>query len=238
MRIVIFAAAVALLISGTAAFAAGGQSPSTAPAVTVGSHSFGSCLHLGYELWAIPNVVNADRIVLNVNGVTGNFSFLPLAADDFNWKSITRASGTEQDGSKKMRVTFTTSLGDGRYLIYVDCGSTDEAYDFLVESINHALRLDYVPRPSSIPRQGTFRVNAVNGDGHPVSDSNLHVSMWGRWKGKSHILGVASPAGGKVIVRYVLPKSLRGTKVSLWLKSPEGAGWQAATSTKIAVRVR
>jgi hypothetical protein len=231
---------VGLLAAGVVMAASGGSDPSSAPNMSLGSHPFSSCNDISDEFWGLPGLGNDDQVTLNVNGTDNinNMEILPPSTTDYNWENTNSLDVTRTSGSNKMAVTFVASEGAGRYLVYVDCRYASGAYDFVVASVVHAVRIDVVPRPRAIQWRGTFTVRAINGDGGGISDGSLTMNLFGGWGGVAHKFGVAAPSGGNVAFHYALPAKLRGKTISLWVTTRGNDRFQPASTDKISVSVR
>jgi hypothetical protein len=236
--------AAALLFVGVAFASSGGSAPSNAPGLAAGSHPFSSCNGISYELWALPGLTNGDQVSLDVNGdesgigSSDHISILPPSADDYNWQNATDVPSTDTTGNDTERVTFNAAEGDGRYLIHVYCYDGDNAYDFVVESILHIVRANFVPRPSAIPFRGSISGVVVNGDGAGLTAAipfTLYVSISGT---TYHSTSTASPSAGRVVFSYALPKAWRGKRASVWIAAPASASYVAASTAHVTVVVR
>jgi hypothetical protein len=232
-------ALTALGAGGIARAGLGGAEPSSAPNLSEGQHPFSSCFELRYEMFALPSLRNGDRVVITFNNTDYlAIKMLPPKSDDYNWEDQSALSYAWQNGTNKGRMIFDAGEGDGRYLIYVDCRSWNDAYDFVVESIRHILRIDYVDRPATIPRKGTFRAQVVNGNGGHVTDPNLRLTLFASYSGSTHVVASASPADGVASFSYQLPASLRGKKIVMWVAASAQTDWLGANGGKFRVGVR
>lgn len=241
-------AGMALVLASPGQASSGGQEPSSAVGVAVGSHVFSSCESIGHEFWSV-GLNNGDQLVLDLNGnesglsdTGGDFpdagiSFLPPGTDDFNWQDADPLDYSYTTGSDKERITFDASAGTGRYLIYVGCQYADGAYDFVVESDQRLARIDLVPRPTSLGLRGVLRARVVGGDGSGLTDGSLPFTLSVRVAGATHTF-TSTPSAGVVSFNYALPRAARRKIAVFSISTPGNANWLGTSTGRIQVRVK
>ena len=239
-RLVFVAAAIALTLIAAALASAGtgSSAPNGALPLSVGSHPFSTCADVDQEFFAFPALINGDAVTLDLTASGRILDFLAPGTDDFNWQSANPIDYTYTAGNGKYRLFFNANQGNGRYIVYADCRYTGTDYDLLVESVRHVVRADLVPRPTKLNVRGSFRAHVVGGDGAPLSDPALRFTLQARWGGAVHTLGNAAPQAGVLAIPYRFPASLRGKVVAVWASAPQTDTYLAASTTKVAVRIR
>lgn len=232
--------AAVLLASASAALASsGGPNPSQAPGLAVGSHAFSSCDGINQEWWALPGLLNFDEVVVDVNESNNidEADIYPPSADDYNWQNVNTVDVNRESGTNHERLTFTASEGSGRYLIYINCEFASGAYDFTVASIRHAIRIDLVPTPVSLPYRGTLRFNVLNGAGGGWNGGAALI-LYGSWLGKAYSLGQAVATNGTATFSYRLPVFLRKKSITIWAVAPATDTSLGTVSSHVRVRIR
>ena len=102
------------------------------------------------------------------------------------------------------------------------CGGADGPFNFAILVTHKAVVT--LPHLKQIGQAGTFSANVETPDGKPITAPALHLKLYGVFKSSKHakaaphLLGSASPSGGKAAFAYKLPASAEGTTVEFQVK--------------------
>lgn len=240
---------VGLLLTGvgsSAATAAGGLNPSSAPTVQIGQINFGSTDHVPnngyyhYDFWRLPPLLARDRVTvawksdgLNLICVAGN-------VDDFDWPQSTcnRSEASILGGiggalSERARLRVTAAANPA-YLQFYECCS-GAAYEFTVEAVQHSLGV--AVRYAPVRRRRSTVIARVNlSNGRPARDG-LRFALRATWAGGNRRVA-ARLSGGRLRFLLVLPKSAVGKTVELRVRRSEDANFLPVLSSASRSRVR
>ena len=101
--------------------------------------------------------------------------------------------------------------------------------------VKHTVRLS-IPHRRVLSLRGTVAVSVRNAEGHPISDSGLHVFVQIQNHGHWHVIGSASAVGGVANVPCRVLAGLRGSH-TLLRAIARGNEYELADSTTVRVRV-
>lgn len=255
--IVALAVCAAILFAHTEdVSAAGGLKPSQAPLVKLGQHYFGNTnnatTQYPVELWRLPTLLTGDVITViwqaHYAEVGGPTFCLIQNVDDFNWaESQNRCNASEEygvpdygDGSTRSVVQVRAATSDA-FLEFGGCGSGcefgtyDGAYNFTIESIQHAVGVGLSPR-GYIRTRAVLRANANLADGSPMPDGSVFY-LTANWGKTGSALFAASSSGGNISFPVSLPPETIGESVTFTVTRPADAQYLAARSAGMAVQI-
>jgi hypothetical protein len=233
-----------------AAIADGGNSISSAPAITYGQQEFGNTatgetvvVDEGFatchrSFWSL-SVTAGDEIIVDWEAEVGNtkFNVYPVGTNDFNFES-TRESpfvAFALGGNHKDEGKLTAPVGGSMpVMIAALCGDPVGSYAFTAY-VRHAVRLSIHPR-STLPTNGTMSVSVRNPEGGAISDPSLQVTLQVLAHGHWMTVGRAPAANAVAMVHFSIPRSLLRKRVSLRAMAT-GDGYQTATSVGIHVKI-
>jgi hypothetical protein len=243
---------VLVLLAATAiavpyAFAdGGGLKPSQAPLVTVGQHYFGSTDHAAnrgnweYDFWALPALIRADVVTVSWT-TSSNAMCIFQSIDDYSWGDIAHdgCNGSEVfdvsgSGSSRSRLAAKASSASSYLTFYTCCSG--HPYDFTVESIQHSIGLALKRTYKALSRTGSIKGTAALANGTPVPDG-LVFMLTTSWRGGRSVSQAASQKG-KLVFKLHLPQKAHGKKASFVARYAQSAGYLAAHSATIKVKIR
>ena len=236
----------------TALAASAGLKPSEAPLVTVGQHYFGDTGHphnsgsgISVDFWRLPPVLTSDVITMAWHDSSTWSERLCLAqdVDDYSWdhQHCNGSSWYNTNGSGAARTTIpvksSTSAG---YLEFWGQANFSEAYDFTIESIQHAIGVGLSP-VARIKPTSTLTGSANLSNGSPVPDG-LAFTLSASWvtpvnKALHSRSYTATSSGGALAFPLNLPSSALGRHVSLTVTRPADSQYLAASSPAIDATV-
>lgn len=250
-----------LSLPALASAASAGLKPSEAPLVEVGQHYFGNTNNTTreypVELWRLPPLLTDDAITVvwhaHYAEVGGPGFCLTQNIDDINWaegKNVCNASegyGVPDygDGSARSVVEVRAITSDA-FLEFRGCGPDCEfgtyngAYDFVIESIQHAIGVSLAP-VGLIQPTATLTARANLSSGQPVPDGFV-FTLTASWvtpsdKASHEQSFTASSIGGGLSFPLSLPTSAEGQKLTLVVSRPADAEYREARSEVSGVEV-
>jgi hypothetical protein len=240
-----------MLLAPASASAGGGLKPSEAPLVTVGQHYFGNTYHAGNvsddtaDLWRLPPLLTSDVVTVAWN-LTGEYESRPdlcLAqdVDDYNWAEYhNRCNGSAQasvSGSRSARTAFPVrSATSAPFLEFWGnecCGS--QAYDFVVEAIQHAIGVGLSPR-TYIRTSATLLAHASLSNGLPMPDGSTFY-LNASWGSRGYTQYSATSSGGNLNFPVALPPETIGQTVTFTVIRPVDPQFLAAQSAGMVVKI-
>lgn len=255
----IVAAALAAVAPATAWAASGGPKPSEAPLIEVGQHYFGNTNNTTREhpaeLWKLPSLLTGDAITIGWHAhyfeVGSPRLCLIQNVDDFNWIE-NRCNASQEysvpaqgDGSVRSVIEVRAATS-GAFVEFQGCGSGCEfgtyngAYDFVVESIQHAVAVSLAPM-AEIQPTSTLTGSANLSSGAPVPDG-LVFTLSASWvtpknKASHQQTYTVTSSGGGLSFPLNLPKNTEGNKVSFSISRPADSQYLEAKSASVEIPV-
>jgi hypothetical protein len=240
------------LLLPTSALAGGGLKPSQAPLVTVGQHYFGNT---GWspgsgelvELWRLPPLLTSDAITVAWNAsATYGYPELCLTqdVDDYSWAENlcngSSLSSVSNSGSARTVITAKAATSAPFLTFRGECCSNSLPYDFVVESIQHAIGVGLTPAMRITPTSVlTGSANLSNGE--PVPDG-LVFALTASWvtpvNEASHQRTYrASSSGGGLTFPLDLSTSAQGKNVSFAVTRGADPTYLATSSAAVEIPV-
>lgn len=239
-------AGLAALTACRAQAAGGGLKPSEAPLVTVGQHYFGNTNKEEPNFWRLPPLLTDDVVTVAWNDpLAQHVLCLTQDADDYNWaeKSCNGSGHFEVPGSSySARLLITAnSATAAAFLDFIGehcCES--HPYDFVVESIQHAVGIGLTPA-ARIKPTSTLTGSANLSNGSPVPDG-MAFTLTATWvtpvnKASHSRSYTVTSGGGALAFPLGLPNSAQGKRVSLAVTRPADPQYLAASSPAIEATV-
>lgn len=246
--------AAVMSVSPGVASADAGTKPSDAPTIAVGQMYFGDtsnavCGSDSYchaDLWRLPPVLAQDRITVAWRDTGLDYSDNNLCllegVDDFSWSTVMRDRcptdyvSTDDSGTRstlQAHRTSTSTFLNFHAWYGPDAGAG--SYEFTVESIRHRVGLALNAR-ETVKRRGRITGSARMTNSQPVPNGTA-VSLvvtkgGGRWVYSD------TAQSGRLLFKLHLPKAVKGKKVKMTLVRTRTSTWQAASSSKLKVKVR
>ncbi len=237
------------VVSPPAMASGGGLKPSLAPAISIGTHYFGTTNHAAndgnyeYDFWKLPPVLAADVVTLAWNDAEDrNLACVAVGVDDFSWGE------NECNGSEAFSVTGSGSARSSievgaanpvAYLEFYTC-CTGGPYDFTVESIQHAIGVG-LTKATEITPTSVLTGSANLSSGAPVPDG-MAFTLTAAWitpvnKASHQRAYVATSSGGQFAFQLGLPAGAQGKSVSFTVTRAADPQYLAASSAAVEIPV-
>lgn len=176
------------------------------------------------EFWTMA-LVDGDAVTIKGTGLAPAaetwIDVFPAGTKD------STVSGTAPIVSSALVSAELIATKTGDYPIFIgespQCGGVDGPFNFAVFVTHKALVT--LTHLKQIGQSGTFSVNVLTPDHKPVTAPALHLKLYGVYKASRHaktgphLLGSASPSGGKAAFTYHLPAAIAGGTVKLQVKA-------------------
>ncbi len=243
MRLVVLAAVAATTVLSASAVAStggGGATIASGPAVpnattlngntssddlsaaTENLGPTGSCPGNG-EFWNM-SLVDGDAVTLKGSGLAPSAGMyvdvFPAGTKDFT------LAGTAPVATAELVTLQIVATKSGVYPIMIgnspQCGGADGPFNFAILITHKAVVT--LPHLKQIVQAGTFSANVKTPDGKPITAPALHLKLYGVFKSSKHaatgphLLGTATPSGGKAAFTYKLPAGVKGSSVEFQVK--------------------
>lgn len=249
---VVVAACVALPILGpvSSAWAEGGKTIATAPAVAFGQQEFGDLNNGGVadngcnqnpryrEFWLVPVSVG-DTVTIDWGVDVADYSsdtydaqmvVLPVGSNDFNFQQKDPVEDRSPNSVGKDESSFSASQTGNLVLDFTngDFCQPPFPYDFTVY-IKHgvALGLPHIKKVAAgkVVRVGVHHPGGVAIDG-PAPTVRLEVEVGSKWRP----IGKATTSNGAAVITEAPKRIERGYDIPVRAHSLAGGGYQAAYS--------
>lgn len=175
------------------------------------------------EFWNL-SLVDGDAVTLKGTGLApsaGTYvDIFPAGTKDAT------LAGTAPIASAALVTLEIVATKSGVYPILIgnspQCGGADGPFNFAIQ-ITHKAVVS-LPHLKQVGQTGTFSATVATPDGKPITAPALHLKLYGVFKSSKHakagphLLGSASPSGGKAAFAYKLPASAEGSRVEFQVK--------------------
>lgn len=236
--------AVALFASSARAEGGGGQ-PSEAPLIAVGQTYIGnSADHQpngeGVDFWLLPPLLTDDVVTVAWQSPThANFLCLDMEVDDYSWGKAPCNASSDYDvsgtGSERTRLSASHGTSQAFLEFHSCCGLSEAPYNFVVESIQHAIGVNLTP-VTSVAADGSLDGSAGLANGTPVPNG-LSFTLSAAWQHGQAQYGAIS-SSGKLAFQLALPAETAGKPVTFTITRPADAQYQEAKSASQKITVQ
>jgi hypothetical protein len=242
--------AIPLAVPGPAR--AAGLKPSEAPLIAIGQHYMGNTAHdintsnAPVDLWRLPPLLTGDAMTVAWRAES-NYPEVPALClaqdvDDYNWAEYgNRCNGSGRfmvagNGAARSVITVKAAASAPFLELSGDtCEGCNEAYDFVVESIQHALGVSLTPR-LHIRTNAVLTGSANLSNGAPAPDGLVFylTATWGKTGSAQY---TATTSGGQLSFPVALPPETITKSVTFTVTRPADPQYLAAGSAGLPIKV-
>ncbi len=252
---------VLMVLANCPAYADGGSSIASAPAVPAGAQQFGSLgpssytyehrdlneCYAAFRSWWALSIVAGDSVQIDweaQNGAVGLNIWAP-GTTDFNFPQtnpITHEGLSTATNKAELTYGFDAS---GIYpleffdVFQIGCGGKPAPvgpYSFTV-LVTHALSLA-LPFVHTLLPKGKLVVGVHDPAGGPIDNPGVIVELQIKGRGRWITIGKAPVSSSAAAIAYTVPRSLRHNRHVTLRALAAGPGYRAAGSAHIKVRTR
>lgn len=242
------------------AYAEGGKTISSAPAIAYGVHETGDTSNGGggefgddcedqFELnrnsfWQLPVTVG-DQVTIDWGAVILDSTCLtvyPIGTNDFGLQSANPEHSTEQGSNGKQEMKFMAPASGNLILnfaataLYSGCTDCAGPYDFTAY-VRHSLALNLAV-PSTFPATGIATATVSQNTGTPVPDGLTFwlLAKWYEEGERKTYSTTATTAGGVVNFPLALPVTAAGHNVKIQAGRSEDSSYAEVLSNQVTAR--
>ena len=224
------------LLVATSAYAGGGNSIATAPAVVPGQQEFGNtegASKLG-QFWLL-NVTAGDSVVIDWEAQgRKELALNPLGTTDFNVETVQGIAQDENGANGKAELTYTTTSTGTIPLQFLPFSSQPSGPYNFTAYLTHALSVG-LPRVGSLRSRGTLNISVHNPEGGPINDPAVQVEVQIKGHGSWQRIGVGTVSNSAAVIPFKVPAWLRHRLVTLRALA-HGAGYASTSSAHLKAR--
>ena len=244
---------VCTFAGATCAYADGGSSIASAPAVPVGQQEFGTistqdkiptgssyCGDIRFRSWWLLPAIAGDtiQILWEAQSSGAMLEIFAPGTTDFNYPNAQPVVNGGLNANFKAELTYQMQQSGNYPLEFVAgsiCGEAKTAgpYNFTV-NVAHALVVG-LPRVAVLHSKGTLTIPVHNPEGGPINNPAVQVELQIKGRGTWQTVGVGSVSNSAALITFKIPARLRRQHVTLRALA-HGTGYSSASSAHLKGR--